>query len=101
MAEARDRALNEIATLKEDLIETLDSFDIIEERKDIMTRALKDLSKVRFIIYLGFTPCIRFVNISLKVRIRFPVVFDTFLRNHLTFALSSRGLESHYIWEIW
>ena len=65
MAEARDRALNEIATLKEDLIETLDSFDIIEERKDIMTRALKDLSKVRFIIYLGFTPSIRFVNISL------------------------------------
>ena len=46
MAEARDRALNEIATLKEDFIETLDSLEMIEDRKDIVSRAMKDLSKV-------------------------------------------------------
>ncbi|XP_023336105.1 FUN14 domain-containing protein 2 isoform X1 [Eurytemora carolleeae] len=45
MAEARDRALNEIATLKEDFIETLDSLELTEDRKDIVSRAMKDLSK--------------------------------------------------------
>ena len=52
MAEARDRALNEIATLKEDFIETLDSLELTEDRKDIVSRAMKDLSKVFFSLIL-------------------------------------------------
>ena len=54
MAEARDRALNEIATLKEDFIETLDSLEMIEDRKDIVSRAMKDLSKVCILCQFSF-----------------------------------------------